>query len=71
MVDPKLTKVGDIFAIAAGSPAIDAAGAGIPYVTDDIDGRPRDKPDVGADEVSSQMARWGLLGEADVGPMAP
>jgi hypothetical protein len=71
MVDPKLMKVGDVFAIAAGSPAIDAAGAGIPYVTDDIDGRPRDKPDVGADEVSSQMARWGLLGEADVGPMAP
>src|SRR5213075_762820 len=27
MVDPKLMKVGDIFAIAPGSPAIDSAGA--------------------------------------------
>jgi hypothetical protein len=38
---------------------------------DDIDGKPRAKADVGADEVSSSPARFGLLKETDVGPMAP
>ena len=43
--------MGDVFRLAAGSPAIDAADSGFPLVTDDIDGQPRSgKPDMGADE---------------------
>jgi hypothetical protein len=72
MMDPKLVKVGDIFQIAAGSPAIDAADTAMyPFVIDDIDGKPRTKADVGANEVSSSPAKYGILTEADVGPMAP
>jgi len=73
MMDPKLTKMGDLFLIATGSPAIDAGDlAMFPFLTDDIDGRPRvGKPDVGALEVSTAPAKFGLLKETDVGPMAP
>jgi poly(beta-D-mannuronate) lyase len=72
MMDPKLVKVGDIFNIAPGSPAIDAGDASAyPFVMDDIDGKPRTKADVGAFEVSSSAAKFGLLKETDVGPMAP
>jgi hypothetical protein len=72
MVDPKLIKVGGIFRIAAGSPAIDAGDTAMfPYVTDDAEGRARAKSDIGAFEVSSAPAKYGLLKEADVGPMAP
>jgi hypothetical protein len=65
--------VGDLFTIGAGSPAVAAAGPGVSYVTDDIAGRSRgDKPDIGAEQPSSpDKPRYGLLGEADVGPMAP
>jgi hypothetical protein len=70
MVDPKLMKVGDLFTVGPGSPALDAAGAGVAYVTDDITGRARSKPDIGAEEVSPEMPLYGLLGEGDVGPMA-
>jgi Chondroitinase B len=72
-VDPKLMKVGEIFKIAAGSPAVDAADTRFSMlVTDDFEGQPRDgKPDIGADEVTTAPVKAGLLGEADVGPMAP
>src|SRR5207244_10206208 len=50
MVDPMLVKMGEIFRIGAGSPAIDAADP-MYSVMDDIDGNARSgKLDVGADE---------------------
>jgi hypothetical protein len=71
-VEPKLTKMGDIFRIDMGSPAIDAADAMFPYVMDDIDGRPRSgKLDIGAEEMGPGMPKYGLLTEKDVGPLAP
>ena len=70
--EPGLTKMGDIFRLTMGSPAIDAADAMFPYVMDDADGRPRSgKFDVGAEELGNGMAKFGLLTEKDVGPMAP
>ena len=71
-VDPGLVKMGDIFRIAAGSPAIDAGDESMfPFVMEDIDGRPRTgKPDVGAQELAAP-AKYGLLTEKDVGPVAP
>jgi hypothetical protein len=72
MVEPKLMKVGEIFRIATGSPAIDAGDMVMfPYVTDDAEGKARNKADIGAFEVSSTPAKYGLLKESDVGPMAP
>jgi poly(beta-D-mannuronate) lyase len=72
MVDPRLTKVGDVFRIGAGSPAIDAGDLGpYPFITDDIDGKPRSKADVGAYEVGTAAPKFGLLEETDVGPLAP
>ena len=52
-VDPKLIKMGDIFRIGAGSPAIDAADAHVPL----RHGRHRRPPahgklDVGAEELA-------------------
>jgi hypothetical protein len=73
MMDPKLAKMGDLFTLAMGSPAVDAGDAAMfPFLVDDIDGRPRaGKPDVGAAELSTAPAKFGLLKESDVGPMAP
>jgi hypothetical protein len=71
-MDPKLTKMGDVFRPAMGSPVIDLGDATMfPFLTADIDGRPRVKADVGASEWSTAPAPYGLVGEADVGPMAP
>jgi hypothetical protein len=73
MVDAKLMKVGAVFTLGAGSPAVDAGMATFSYVMEDLEGKARKdgKPDVGALEVSPDPARFGLLTEADVGPMAP
>jgi hypothetical protein len=72
MIDPMLIKMGDVFIIGAGSPAVGAGTATFPYVTVDSTGKPRDAmPDVGAFEVSAQPGPFGLLTAADVGPMAP
>ena len=71
MANPGLVKMGDIFRITMASPAVDAADGMFPFVTDDINGKPRNKPDIGAEELSSAAAKFGLLTEADVGPMAP
>ena len=41
------------------------------YVTDDIAGHPRAKPDIGAQQFSTEMALRRPLTAADVGPNAP
>jgi poly(beta-D-mannuronate) lyase len=73
VVDPKLTKMGEVFTIGAGSPAANAGKPAFPYVTADSEGKSRSDgmPDVGAFEVSAEPARFGLLSAADVGPLAP
>jgi hypothetical protein len=52
-VDPELEPYGEVQRIGSTSPAIDAAGAGFDWVRDDIAGRPRRRPDIGAHERSS------------------
>ena len=71
MVNPMLAKVDGVFRLSMGSPAIDAAVGNYDYVTDDMDGHPRNKVDVGADEVASGMITRRPLVDADVGPNAP
>jgi hypothetical protein len=70
-LDPKLVKVGEIFKLTTGSPAIDKADASFTFVTTDMDGQPRSTPDVGADELSTATASVGLLAPSDVGPNSP
>ena len=67
--DPKLLKQGEIYQLSSQSPAIDAAAAS--FVTEDIQGRARARPDVGAEEWSKAPAQRRPLAEADVGPDAP
>ena len=70
-VNPQLQRdPAGFYRLAAGSPAIDSA-AGSDQVTDDIEGQPRDRADVGADELSSAPAMRRPLTPADVGPNAP
>jgi hypothetical protein len=70
MLDPKLTKMGEIFRIGADSPVIDAADPKY-TVTDDIDGSARSgKLDVGADEFMMGPLKAPLTTK-DVGPMSP
>jgi poly(beta-D-mannuronate) lyase len=72
VANPMLTQVNGIFRLAAGSPAIDASLGTYDFVTDDIDGQPRTKADVGADELSTApMSRVGPVTEKDVGPASP
>jgi hypothetical protein len=69
--------VGGIEKLAAGSPAVDAAVGQFAFVSDDIDGQPRDgqqpsKNDVGADELSdAPITAPGPLTEQNVGPDSP
>jgi poly(beta-D-mannuronate) lyase len=71
MIDPMLMKVGEIYRIAAGSPAIDAADAKY-TVTEDIDATMRTgKLDVGADELVASGQLQAPLTEKDVGPLSP
>jgi hypothetical protein len=71
MIDPKLTKVGEVFRIGAGSPAIDAADPMYPVMFD-IDGNMRvGKLDVGANEITEGGMMRGPLLPKDVGPMSP
>jgi hypothetical protein len=58
-------------AITADSKAVDAAMGSYPFVMDDVNGQPRSKPDVGADEWSMTPALYGPLTPKDVGPDAP
>jgi hypothetical protein len=71
VADPALVEVEGLRRLRAGSPAIDAAATGFEYVADDIDGQPRQRADVGADELSSAPALHRPLTERDVGPEAP
>ena len=71
MADPKLVRVGDMWKLGPGSPAIDAAVGMYPFVTEDMEGQPRMKNDVGADELSTAPGIARPLTEADVGPNAP
>ena len=70
-VDPRLEPDGEIMRIEAASPAVDKAQNDYPSVSEDIEGRTRVKPDIGAHEVSMEAATYGLLSEDDVGPLAP
>lgn len=71
-VDPGLVKVGDVFVLAKGSSAVDAAAPGFSFVSVDVEGQPRDThPDIGADELSPAKAWRRPLSPADVGPDAP
>jgi hypothetical protein len=69
MIDPQLVKTGEVMVPGPMSPVIDAAVGSFPFLTEDIDGNPRSKPDVGAFEVGG--VRKGPLTQADVGPDAP
>lgn len=71
MADPMLTMAGPIFRIGKGSPVIDAARGSYPFVVDDMDGQPRQKPDVGADEWSDDPTTRHPLGVSEVGPDSP
>ena len=67
-----LAQEGPIWRPGPTSPALDRSGPGFDYVRLDIDGQPRARPDVGADERSPDPAsRRGPLTPADVGPDAP
>ena len=65
------TAPGQIEKLALGHPAIDASLGQFDFVKDDIEGQPRDKSDVGADELSEAPVLRHSLTEADVGPEAP
>jgi hypothetical protein len=71
MIDPMLVKMDGVFRLMPGSPAIDAALGNYDYVKDDMDGHPRDKADIGADELAPGVITRRALTEADVGPNAP
>jgi poly(beta-D-mannuronate) lyase len=70
-VDPKLQLDGSgRYHLGPGSAAINAAVGAAPS-SDDIDGQPRQQPDVGADEVATTPVLRGPLTPKDVGPNAP
>jgi hypothetical protein len=68
-----LMRKAEVMSITAGSAAVDKATGSFPFVTDDLHGQPRDKPDIGADEWSTapEMKLRRPLTPADVGPDAP
>ncbi|GEM_PF-1396404 len=74
--DPQLTSVTEngtsIQKLSSSSPAINAANTSYySYVTDDMDGQPRDsQPDIGADEFASSTILRQPLTTSDVGPNA-
>src|SRR5579859_1491156 len=75
--DPQLVQDGNgIFHISSTSPAINASVGSFSFVTDDMDGQPRDTasdgqpPDVGADEFSTAPVTRHFLSTSDVGPNA-
>jgi poly(beta-D-mannuronate) lyase len=71
VADPLLAETGGARAIGPDSPAVNAATETFPFVTDDVNGQPREQPDVGADELSSAPGPRRPLTPADVGPDAP
>jgi hypothetical protein len=71
MIDARLQPAGEVFRLAGGSPAVDAAAGGFDFVVEDIDGQRRQRNDVGADELSTAPVLHAPLTEKDVGPGAP
>ncbi|RYZ06952.1 MAG: lyase [Myxococcales bacterium] len=71
VLDPQLVRNGAIFTLAPTSPAIDRATGGFDYVTADVFGRSRQRPDVGAEEYSLTQGPFPPLLRADVGPESP
>ena len=70
VVDPQVARMGEIWRPGATGPLVDAARAGFDFVTQDIDGQPRTRADVGAHEAGVPVSR-GPLSPTDVGPDAP
>jgi hypothetical protein len=66
-----LMRMGEMMAITATSKAVDTATGSYPFLMDDVQGQPRSKPDVGADEWTAEPALYRPLTPADVGPDAP
>ncbi|NLU79212.1 lyase [Micromonospora sp. HNM0581] len=67
-VDPLLTRQGEVYRIAPGSPAVDTATGSYPFLTQDMDGQLRSATaDVGADELSGAAVGRRPLTAADVG----
>jgi hypothetical protein len=71
LIDPELVPNGAILAIAASSPAVDHGAGAFDYVSEDIEGRARSSPDIGAQEYSSVVGAFRPLTTADVGPDGP
>ncbi|MFD6177976.1 MULTISPECIES: polysaccharide lyase 6 family protein [unclassified Isoptericola] len=71
VVDPLLVRSGGMWRLRPG-PAMNTAVGSYPFLTEDMDGQPRDmRPDVGADEVSFAPVTRTPLERSDVGPSAP
>jgi poly(beta-D-mannuronate) lyase len=70
VANPQLGEVGELWRIGAQSVAVDAAGAGLPYVVRDMDGQVRSTPDIGADEFDGSGVQVFPLQPGDVGPDA-
>jgi hypothetical protein len=68
-----LVRKGEILAAAATSGTVDKGVGTFPFLTDDLQGQPRDKADIGADEWSTapEVPLRRPLMPADVGPDAP
>jgi hypothetical protein len=64
-------QMGELLVPAAGSKVIGAATGSFPFVTDDIAGHPRPKPDVGAEQWAATPGSRAPLTDSDVGPAAP
>src|SRR5262245_42287875 len=64
--DPQLARSDGIYRPASSSSAINIAVGD--YATDDLGGQPRNKPDIGSDEFSSNAFRRRQLTLRDVGP---
>jgi poly(beta-D-mannuronate) lyase len=68
-----LMRKGEVLSITAGSAAVDKAVGSYPFITDDLHGQARDRPDIGADEWSSapELSLRRPLTPEDVGVNAP
>jgi len=71
IVNPQLMLAGELWRLGETSPAIDAALGDYPYVTEDIDGQPRNGLyDTGADEFSTMTPICCPLVAENVGPFS-
>lgn len=70
VANPGLGLIGELWRIGSQSVAVNAAGPGLPWVSNDMDGQPRDVPDIGADEFAGSGVWVAPLVPSDVGPDA-